>query len=220
MRPRRSFSTRFAGAVRWLHIYLSLLGFAALTFFAVTGITLNHPTWFGVDNQRLSEFSGELPREWLDAGDLDRDSGDSAGADGDDAPRVDHVDKFEVVERLRGAHGLRGSVSEFRVDESECLVLFKGPGYAADAIIDRKAGTYAVTETVMGAVAVINDLHKGRDSGPAWSILIDVSALMMVFVSITGIILIFYLKRRRFSGIVTAVVGTILVAAVFVLWVP
>jgi hypothetical protein len=75
-------------------------------------------------------------------------------------------------------------------------------------------------QTVMGVVAVINDLHKGRDSGFAWSVVIDVTAILMVLVSVTGIVLIFYLKRRRFSGIVTAVVGTILVALVFVLWVP
>ena len=128
--------------------------------------------------------------------------------------------RLEIVEHLRSAHGIRGAVSEFRVDEQELLVLFKGPGYAADTVIDRQTGKYMVTETVMGAVAVINDLHKGRDSGPAWSVLIDVSALVTVLVSITGIILIFYLRRRRLSGIVTAVVGTILVGLVFVLWVP
>ena len=32
---------------RTLHLYLSLLAFLTLLFFAVTGLTLNHPGWFG-----------------------------------------------------------------------------------------------------------------------------------------------------------------------------
>src|SRR5262245_16849570 len=57
-RRTKSFSTQFAAAVRWLHIYVSLLGFTALIFFAVTGVTLNHPTWFGADASRVTEFTG------------------------------------------------------------------------------------------------------------------------------------------------------------------
>ena len=37
---------RTAIAARWLHIYLSMVSFAILFFFAVTGITLNHAEWF------------------------------------------------------------------------------------------------------------------------------------------------------------------------------
>jgi len=223
VRPRRSLSTQFAAAVRWLHIYISLLGFTALTFFAVTGVTLNHPSWFGVDDQRVTEYTGELRTEWMGPAAPASDANEpapTAPADAAISTSSDHVAKLEIVEHLRNAHGIRGAVSEFRIDDAELLVLFKGPGYAADSVIDRKTGSYTITETVMGAVAVINDLHKGRDSGPAWSLLIDVTAVLMVLVSITGIILIFYLRRRRFSGIVTAVVGTILVAVVFALWVP
>lgn len=130
------------------------------------------------------------------------------------------VAKLEVVEQLRSAHKIRGSVSEFRVDDRECVIMFKGPGYAADAYVDRASGKYQLTETVMGAVAVINDLHKGRDTGPVWSVVIDVSSLLMIFVSITGTVLIFYIKRKRWSGIITAVVGTIVFAAFYVWFVP
>ncbi len=125
-----------------------------------------------------------------------------------------------MVEYLRSTHGVRGAGSEFRADEYECMVLFKGPAYAADAVIDRETGKYRLSTTVMGAVAVINDLHKGRDTGPVWSWVIDLSAIVMVFISITGFILLFYLRRKRFSGVVTAVVGTIIVAALYAFSVP
>ena len=130
------------------------------------------------------------------------------------------VAKLEIVEHLRQAWRLRGAVTEFRADEFECLILFKGPGYSADTVVNRETGKYTVTETVMGAVAIINDLHKGRDTGPLWSWVIDLSAALMVFVSITGIVLIFYLKRKRMSGIITAVAGTILFAAAYIWMVP
>jgi uncharacterized protein len=31
---------------RWSHIYLSMVSFAILFFFAATGLTLNHQDWF------------------------------------------------------------------------------------------------------------------------------------------------------------------------------
>lgn len=213
--PRpRSFYTRFAAAVRWLHIYISLLGFTALMLFAVTGITLNHPTWFGADAQHVAESKGTLDKAWLQL------PGTTVTTADEEIDYTRQIDKLAVVEFLRTTHGVRGAVSDFRADEYECMVLFKGPAYAADAVIDRETGEYRLSTTVMGAVAVINDLHKGRDTGPVWSWVIDISATVMVFISITGFILLFYLKRKRFTGVVTAVVGTIIVAALYAFGVP
>jgi hypothetical protein len=214
----KSFHAQFAAAVRWLHIYVSLLGFASLLFFAVTGITLNHPTWFGIEAQRTTEYKGELNKAWLQ-GPLPAAETTPSVHSGE----IDYslqVDKLAVAEHLRQTHHLRGAVGEFRVDEQECLVVFKGPGYSADVVIDRETGSYQLTETALGAVAILNDLHKGRDTGASWAWVIDVSALLMVFVSVTGLVLIFYLRRRRWSGIITAVVGTILFAALYLWFVP
>jgi hypothetical protein len=189
--------------MRWVHIYLSMFSMAALLFFAVTGITLNHPAWFFGGSERTVQVQGQLKTAWLNRA-------DTAGS----------VAKLEVVEHLRKTHGIRGALAEFREDERECMVTFKGPGYAADAFIDRATGHYDLTETAQGFVAINNDLHKGRDSGKAWSVLIDASAILMTFVSLTGLVLLFYIKRRRRSGLLTALVGTIVVAVVFWLWVP
>ena len=106
------------------------------------------------------------------------------------------------------------------MDESECLVTFKGPGYAADAFIDRESGHYRLTQTYHGFIAVINDLHKGRDTGPVWSVVIDVSAVLMTVISLTGLVLLFYLKLEAGPGLVVALVGTAVVVVVFRLWVP
>jgi hypothetical protein len=210
---RRKLNLRLAALMRWTHIYLSMFGLAALLFFSVTGFTVNHPDWFYGGAEHSVQAQGNMNVRWLNLEVPRADSGNET-----DASR--QVAKLEVVEHLRNKHGIRGALAEFRTDERECMVTFKGPGYAADAFIDRATGRYDLTETYHGFVAVVNDLHKGRDTGKAWSLLIDLSAVLMTLVSLTGLILLFYIKRRRISGLVTAAVGTVVVVAVFYLWVP
>jgi hypothetical protein len=191
--------------MRWLHIYLSMLSLAVVLFFSVTGLTLNHPDLFSAAQRRVTAH-GQLDRKWLR---LDA-PGTATEADADDSRRVA---KLEVVEYLRKTHAIHAALAEFRVDQTECTVTFKGPGYAADAFINRDTGQYEVAQTLYGFVAVINDLHKGRDMGRAWSALIDVAAIAMIAISLTGLVLLLYLRRRRISGLMVAVVGTGVLAA-------
>ena len=176
-----------------------MASFAILFFFAVTGLTLNHTEWFA-SAQRTAQSHGSVQRAWLAGG----------------AP----VAKLEIVEHLRGSHNLRGALSDFRVDDAQLSVSFKGPGYTADAFIDRATGGYELTETRMGLAAVMNDLHKGRDTGRAWSWLIDASAILMCLVSISGTLLIFFLPKRRVSGLIAAAIGAVLCLAAYLVWVP
>ena len=209
---RRRIAIRTAAVVRWLHIYLSMFGLAVVLFFSMTGLTLNHPGWFGEPERRLSA-RGQMKVEWV----RPEVPGDSPSGEADQARGVA---KLEVVEYLRKTHGVRGALAEIRADERECTVTFKGPGYAADAFIDRESGRYDLTQTIHGFVAVMNDLHKGRDTGGAWSAVIDASAIVLTVISLTGLVLLFYLKRKRVRGLLVFVAGTIAVVAVFKLLVP
>jgi hypothetical protein len=130
------------------------------------------------------------------------------------------VAKLEVVEHLRKTHAIRGALAEFRVDDTECTVSFKGPGYSADTFIDRDSGEYTLTELDHGLIALINDLHKGRDTGKVWSWVIDLSAGLMTLISLTGLVLLFYLKLKRVPGLVVALAGTVALIVIFRLWVP
>ncbi len=127
---------------------------------------------------------------------------------------------LEIVEHLRKTHGVRGALAHLRVDDRECMVSFKGPGYAADARIDRESGHYNLTQTYHGFIAVINDLHKGRDTGPIWSAVIDISAVVLTVISLTGLTLLFYLKLRRKPGLVVGLVGAAVIVAICLYWVP
>ncbi len=182
---------KWAGVVRWLHLYLSVLSFVLVLFFAVTGLTLNHPDWFA-DAERTTEQKGKINPAWV------------SGTD------TLSVNKLAIVEYFRAKHGLKGSVSEFRMDEQECTVSFRGPGYSADVFIDRPAGNFELTETHLGLVAVMNDLHKGRDTSQGWAWVIDISAVFMTLVSVTGLLLLLFLKKRRVNGLWWLVIGGIL----------
>jgi len=212
---KRRLSIRFAKLMRWLHIYLSMFGLAAVLFFSVTGLPLNHPEWFPALGERTTEADGKLRAEWLNRGGASGTS-DSRGVPDPFASPA----KLEIVEYLRATHAIHGSLSEFRVDDQECVVSFKGPAYAADAFIDVASGNYHISQTYHGLVALINDLHKGRDSGPVWSAVIDVAAVLMTIISLTGLVLLFYLKLRRVSGVVIALAGAAVIVMLYRVWVP
>ena len=181
---------------RWLHIYLSMISFGIVLFFAATGLTLNHAEFFNGE-VRTTQVKGKVDLKWV------RD-----------------VDKLQIVEHLRNVNGVKSALSDFRIDDSQLAVSFKGPGYTADAFIDRATGTYDLTVARMGIVAVLNDLHKGRDTGDVWSKIIDVSAGLMTLVSLTGLILIFFLQKRRMPGLIAVGIGAVLCLVVYFVWVP
>jgi hypothetical protein len=184
--PRWDFvwKRRIAAWSRWLHIYLSMVSFAVLLFFAVTGLTLNHTEWLE-GRQTSTRETGALPKEWVHG----------------------EVSKLEIVEHLRTRHKVSGAVSDFRVEPEQIAVSLKGPGYTADAFIDRRTAAYELNQTRSGFWAVMNDLHKGRDTGKAWSWVIDLSAVLMTLVSMTGLLLIFYLRKKLLPGLLTLLAG-------------
>src|SRR6478735_376946 len=59
-----AFKRNTAALSRWLHIYLSMVSFAILFFFAATGLTLNHLEWFG-DQQQANQVTGNLEVKWV-----------------------------------------------------------------------------------------------------------------------------------------------------------
>lgn len=209
---RRKVAIKFAASMRWLHIYLSMFGLLAMLLFSVTGLTLNHPDWFGAGLGTSRSIEGRMETAWL--------VGDPSAEAVEDADPADLLRKLEIVEHLRARYKIRGAVSSFTADDREASVSFKGPGYSADAFIDRRSGDYTLSESSLGLVAVLNDLHKGRDTGAAWSWVIDISAVLMTLISLTGLVLLFYLKRRRIPGVVVGLVGAAVVAGVALLFVP
>jgi uncharacterized protein len=191
---------RLAKYSRWLHIYASMTSFVIVFFFAVTGWTLNHAELFN-GRERTAKSSGAVDARWTNTGTAE-------------------VGKLEIVEALRRAHHVGGTVSDFRTDDDQVSITFKGPGYSADATVDRKSGKYELTESRLGLVAIANDLHKGRDTGTVWKATIDVSAGLLTFISLTGLILIYFIHKHRLAGVILLVAGGALTAVLYAIWVP
>jgi hypothetical protein len=185
----------FSRITRWLHVYLSMFSFASLLFFAFTGLTLNHTNWIE-GKEKVEQVEGDLNPVWV--------QGDSA-----------KVNELQVVEFLRNKSAISAPLSDFTTDESECAISFKGPGFNADAYVDRTNGHFQLTITRYGMIAIMNDLHKGRDSGTAWAWLIDVSAILMILVSLSGFLMIFILHNKRTNGLLLTVAGTLVVLLIY-----
>jgi hypothetical protein len=191
---------RVAKSSRWLHIYVSMVSCVIVLFFSVTGVTLNHPEWFA-DAERTTQVAGQLEMAWMKTGSAE-------------------VAKFEVVEYLRRIHGLRGAVSDFVADDQQASLSFKGPGYLADVLIDRTTGLYELTETRLGMVAIANDLHKGRDAGPVWKAGIDLSAGLLAFIALSGLVMLYFMHRHRVTGFLLLGIGGVATYIAYLVWVP
>ena len=172
--------------MRWLHVYVSMLSLLVVLFFAVTGITLNHPDWVFGSGETVTDVDGRFPADWKAGGE---------------------IDWLIVVEHLRAAHGVRGRVTDRLADARQGSVTFKAPGFSADCFFDADTGVYQMTVAEQGAIAVLNDLHRGRDAGRAWAWLIDVSGVFLTVLSLTGLGILFYLKKMRPSALVAAGTG-------------
>jgi len=187
---RAQLRRRTAIVARWLHIYLSMASFAIILFFAVTGFTLNHTDQFA-RKPKVVQLSGDMPHQWL-------------------SPATGDPDKLAIVDHLLQAHHLHGALTDFRVEDQQIEVSFKGPGYAADAFIDRTTNHYDLTETSSGLLEVMNDLHRGRSTGSAWSVVVDASAILLALVSLTGLLLIFFVYKKRTAGLILVAIGALL----------
>ncbi len=173
---------------KWLHVYISTTTLLLVLFFSLTGITLNHPDWMlGSEAQRQS-LEGTLPETWK--------TGET-------------VNWLEVSEYFRNELGVHGQVSDYRNDDTEAQISFNAPGYSADAFIKMDTGSYTLSTDSQGWVAVMNDLHRGRDTGTTWRWVIDLSAAFLVLVAITGIALLLFLKKIRTAGLVAIALGSI-----------
>ncbi|HZY37137.1 MAG TPA: PepSY-associated TM helix domain-containing protein [Mucilaginibacter sp.] len=200
-KPKPGWKKHTISFSRWLHIYLSMLSFVVILFFAVTGLTLNHAEWFD-GKQVEKKVTGVVPAMWVSPHDTTQ------------------IKKLEIVEFLRKKYDIKGYVSDFLIQDDQCSVSFKGPGYSADAFINRNDGKFRLSELRLGVVAVLNDLHKGRDSGKGWGWVIDVSAGFLTLVSLTGLVMLCFLKKKRVNGILLLIAGVVACSLIYWIWVP
>jgi len=184
---------------RWwrrLHMWTSMTSLLIVLFFSLTGITLNHPTWTFGQPPVTTTARGTLPATAITNG---------------------GIDFLAISEFLRVTQHVTGEVTDHSSQNGEGSISYRGPGYAADVQFRLADRSFSLTSQKSGVVAVFNDLHKGRHTSAAWKWIIDITAGLLVLMSVTGIALQLTLKRTRRLALVLGGLGSIVAVALVAL---
>jgi hypothetical protein len=178
----RRFWLRQLTAWHWITAAISLLGMAG---FAFTGITLNHAADM-VAHPVIHDARATLP-----------------------APLQSELTAIQQARRRALPPRVAGWLDQqFGTDTAqvaaewspdEVYFTLKGPGIDAWIRIDRGNGAVEYQRTQRGWIAVLNDLHKGRDTGAWWRWFIDLFAAACVLFSLTGFALLWLKAPGRRS---------------------
>lgn len=177
-----------------LHWISAAVCFSALVLFTVTGITLNHAGAIG-GQPVVTTHSARLP-EPLRAALM-------VGAA--DATRLPPA----LGEWIGREFGIEPGAAAIEWSDEELYLSAPGPGRDAWVSIDRDTGDARSESTERGWLAYFNDLHKGRNTGLAWRVFIDVVAAAVLFFALTGLVLLQIQARQRPSTWPLVVGGTV-----------
>lgn len=179
---RRGFWLRTLHQWHWISSAVCLIG---MLLFSATGITLNHASKIEakpqVDN-RVAQLTPAMVASL---------EGQAAG----NAPLPPAAAEW-LGEKLSIPIGRRPA----EWSEEEVYLSMPSPGADAWLSIDRASGEVEFESTDRGWVSYLNDLHKGRNAGPAWSWFLDIFAVACLVFCITGLFLLqLHAKQRRMT---------------------
>ncbi|MET0445128.1 MAG: PepSY-associated TM helix domain-containing protein [Pseudorhodoplanes sp.] len=176
----RAFWLRQMRQWHWISAAISLIG---MLLFAVTGITLNHA---GSIEARpvVTERVANLPQALKSV-----------------AAGLPAKAKMPVPQQLADWASVALTIDirgrEAEISESEIYVALPRPGGDAWLTIERRSGEARYEVTDRGWISYLNDLHKGRNTGAAWSLFLDVFAIACVVFCLTGLVLLQLLSVGR-----------------------
>jgi len=153
-----------------------------MLLFAATGITLNHAATINAVPQTRA-LKGQLAAPLLSR--LAKPASDAASLP---AP---------VADELRSSTGLDASGKAGEWSEGEVYIALPRPGGDAWVSIDRRSGAITAEVTDRGWISWANDLHKGRNTGAAWSWFIDIFAGACILFTLSGLFLLYMHSKPR-----------------------
>ena len=165
----------------WMSAAVSLVG---MLLFAITGITLNHAASIGA-TPVVTDKAGTLPPPLLRL---------LAKPAATDAPLP-----APVADAVARTVGLNPAGKPGEWSDTDVYVALPRPGGDAWVSIDRASGAITSENTARGWIAYLNDLHKGRNAGGAWSWFLDIFAGACILFTLTGLLLLQLHARHRRS---------------------
>lgn len=162
---------------RYVHGWLSAFAFIVLVFFSLTGLLLNHPEWFDpAKDEKIVKI--ELPEDVLQA--LQKQENPSNA----------------LLAYVRQKESIVGRYQSSEVLDGEVMIRLESPAGSTDVWALLDTGEVEITQKPASAVSLISDLHRGKNAGAAWSWLIDISAILILALSLAGYILFLSIKSR------------------------
>jgi hypothetical protein len=167
------------GTLRQWHWISSALCLVGMLLFSITGITLNHAAQIEAKPQVFNQ-QAQLPERL----------------------RIELQEKtptqglpLALRQWLEGELALRLDGRSAEWSDAELYIGLPRPGGDAWLSLDIESGALEYESTDRGWIAYLNDLHKGRNTGSAWSWFIDVFAGLCVLFSLSGLLLL-----QRYAG--------------------
>lgn len=171
--------SRRAGWLKTLHLWhwissaLCLLG---MLLFSVTGITLNHAAQIE-SAPKVSTLRAAVPPPAL------RELRAAAESQAAQLPA-------EFSDWLFRSWNLAPQPDTAEWSPEELYLPLPRPGGDAWLRVDLASGEAEYEITDRGWISYLNDLHKGRNTGLAWSWFIDLFAVLCLLFSITGLLIL------------------------------
>lgn len=178
-RKWRNWWVRQIHSWHWVSAAISL---AAMLFFSVTGLTLNHAASISADPAVVTR-EADLPPSITKSLETQQEG---------PLPK-------SVAAAVKDAVGLDPSDKLAEWSEAEVYVALPRPGGDGWVSIDRATGHLTAEVTDRGWISYLNDLHKGRNSGDTWFWFIDVFAVASIIFTLSGLFLLQVHARHRRS---------------------
>lgn len=177
---RRSYWLKTLHQWHWISSAVCLIG---ILLFSVTGITLNHASQIEAKPE-VSTRTAQVPEAMR--GLLAEPAGEAKAS-------LPPALRDWIAAQIDVRVGTR--VGEW--SDTEVYVSMPRAGGDAWLSIDRASGELEYERTDRGWISYLNDLHKGRNTGTAWSWFIDLFAVACVVFSVTGFFLLQLHARQR-----------------------
>jgi len=178
----RAFWLRQMRQWHWISAAVCLIG---MLLFAVTGITLNHAAQIEAKPSVVTRDE-QLPADLIAALKAEVAKGKAL---------LPSSLQSWLSERM--SVDVRGRDAEWSPED--IYVSLPRPGGDAWLSIDRESGEVRYETTDRGWISYLNDLHKARNTGAAWSWFIDIFAIACVVFCITGFVLLYLMAGARRS---------------------
>ncbi len=156
----------------------------AMLLFAFTGITLNHAGQIE-GKPVVTQIEKVMPQDLL--------------AQLGEAPPEGQTKILPkpVADWLEKETGAPVSRRTGEWSDTDVYVGMPKPGGDAWLSVDRETGDVTYENTDRGAISWLNDLHKGRNTGPVWFWFLDIFAAAAILFCITGLVLLWMHAPRR-----------------------